>query len=138
MGQTVIDSLPEAIAVFTASGVLAMGNAAYARLWGHDPTTSIATATAIDATTIWAAGCRPSPVWGEIRDFVQSYGDRAPWDGDVEMANGLSLTVRVVPLQGGSTLVGFSGPALDAIPVEDLQADSVGTPAPKVAQAASA
>ncbi|MCU0906412.1 MAG: PAS-domain containing protein [Rhodobacteraceae bacterium] len=132
MGQAVIDSLPDAIAVFTSAGVLAMANAAYVRLWGHDPSTSLATLTAMDATALWASNCQPSPIWGEIRDFVQSYGDRATWDGDARMAGGATLSVRIVPLAGGSTLVGFSGPALDALPVTVATAD------PRLAQAASA
>jgi PAS domain-containing protein len=120
MGQAVIDSLPEAIAVFASSGILAMSNAAYARLWRHDPTTSIATPTVLDANAVWSGACRPSPVWGEVRDFVQTYGDRVTWDAEVRMADGADLMIRVVPLAGGSTLVGFSGPALDALPPLDL------------------
>lgn len=138
MGQTVIDSLPEAIAVFTSAGVLAMANAAYARLWGHDPSVSIATPTALDATALWAQACRPSPIWGEIRDFVQSYGDRAAWDADAQMTAGETLMVRVVPLPGGSTLVGFSGPALDACPPQAVGDDTSEALTPRVPQAVSA
>ena len=138
MGQTVIDSLPEAIAVFTSAGVLAMANAAYARLWGHDPSVSIATPTALDATALWAAACQPSPVWGEIRDYVQSYGDRAAWDGDATMTDGGALAIRVVPLPGGSTLVGFSGPALDALPAPPVEDGDAGQPVLLAPQAVSA
>ena len=53
---------------------------------------------------------------------------------------GAALAVRVVPLPGGSTLVGFSGPALDAVPRDPQQADSIAPAAEpaRMAQVASA
>jgi PAS domain-containing protein len=113
MGQAVLDGLPDAIAVFAPSGVLSLSNAAYARLWKSDPSTSLGTPTVVDATVLWDAACAPSPVWGEIRDFVHTHGDRATWDDRVTTAAGQDLMIRITPLAGGSTMVAFSGPALD-------------------------
>ncbi len=45
LGLSVIDGLDEAIAVFSQSGQLVMSNAAYARLWGHDPASTLGEAT---------------------------------------------------------------------------------------------
>ena len=42
LGQSVIDELDEAVAVFTQSGQLVMSNAAYSALWGHDPAADLA------------------------------------------------------------------------------------------------
>jgi PAS domain-containing protein len=113
MGQAVIDSLTDAIAVFAPSGVLALSNSAYARLWQSDPSRTLGTPTVIDAMALWGDACSPSPVWGEIRDYVHTHGDRAPWDDSVATKAGHEMLVRVTPLAGGSTMVAFSGPALD-------------------------
>lgn len=113
MGQAVLDSLPEAIAVFAPSGVLALSNAAYTRLWNSDPSTTLGTPTVVDATALWNAACLPSPVWGEIRDFVHTHGDRAPWEDRVATRAGPDLDLRITPLAGGATMVAFCGPALD-------------------------
>jgi PAS domain-containing protein len=135
MGQAVMDSLSEAIAVFAPSGVLALSNAAYARLWNNDPSTTLGTPTVIDATALWGDACIPSPIWGEIRDFVHTHGDRAPWDDVVATKAGHDILVRVTPLAGGSTMVGFSGSALDLtsrnpeIPNQSLPTDNALTSA---------
>ena len=108
MGQSVVDAMDEAIAVFTPDGVLTLANEAYARLWGRDPRTTLGDMTATDASRGWMARCEPSPLWGELRDFVGQVGDRAPWSGEARLREGPRLACRVVPLAAGATLVGFS------------------------------
>jgi PAS domain-containing protein len=107
MGQAVIDSLDEAIAVFTADGVLAMTNAAYARLWGHDPNTELSEVLVADATAVWLGRAAPSPAWGDFRDFVRQGQNRTEWSADVILRDGRLLCCRFVPLEGGGTLAGF-------------------------------
>jgi len=119
-GQAVIDSLPEAIAVFSANGSLALSNDAYARLWGADPSTFIGTFGIVEATRSWSEKCAPSPVWGDVRDYAGSFSDRAEWNATVNMRDGRSLSCRFAPLSGGATLVGFSpaeGSGSEALPV---------------------
>ena len=119
IGQSVMDSLADGIAVFAPSGVLALSNTAYARLWNSDPATTLGTPTVIDAMALWAAACEPSPVWGEIRDFIHTHGDRACWDETVVTKTGHDMLIGVTPLAGGSTMVAFSGPALERDSLDD-------------------
>ena len=63
MGQAVIDSLDEAVAVFTAGGALAMTNAAYIDLWAHDPDTELSEMSVGEATALWLARSAPTPIW---------------------------------------------------------------------------
>lgn len=107
MGQSVIDSLDEAIAVFTDSGVLAMTNAAYARLWGHEPDTGLSQISVADTTAIWLDRTAPTPAWGDFRDFARQGQSRAEWSADVILRDGRQLMCRFVPLSGGGTLAGF-------------------------------
>jgi PAS domain-containing protein len=116
MGQAVIDSLDEAMAVFTASGTLAMTNAAYIALWGHDPDGEVREMSVNDATAVWLARCAPSPAWGDFRDFARQGPARAEWAADVMMRDGRPLTCRFVPLAGGATLAAFR-----ALRVEDVR-----------------
>ncbi|MHA6347220.1 PAS-domain containing protein [Roseivivax sp. CAU 1761] len=108
LSQSVIDAFDDAVAVFTASGILAFCNAGYRRLWGNDPDASAADVTVIDATRDWQAQCRPSPVWGELRDFVTPFGERSGWEAEVERLDGAGLTCRVEPIHAGATLVRFT------------------------------
>lgn len=107
MGQAVIDSLDEAVAVFTASGTLAMTNAAYVALWGHDPDSEVRDLSVNDATAVWLTRCAPTPAWGDFRDFARQGPARAEWAADVVMRDGRPLACRFVPLAGGATLAAF-------------------------------
>lgn len=107
MGQSVIDSLDEAVAVFTTGGVLAMTNAAYVDLWQHDPDAELSEISVADATSVWLARCAPTPAWGDFRDFAQQGHSRAEWSADVLLRDGRALGCRFVPLSGGGTLAAF-------------------------------
>lgn len=107
MGQAVIDSLEEAVAVFTPGGVLAMTNASYVDLWGHDPDRDLAEVSVGDATALWLTRSAPTPAWGDFRDFARQGPARAEWSADVTLRDGRPLACRFVPLSGGGTLAAF-------------------------------
>jgi PAS domain-containing protein len=117
MGQAVIDSLEEAVAVFTAGGVLAMTNAAYVDLWSHDPDTQMTEMTVGEATAVWLARSAPTPAWGDFRDFARQGPARAEWSADVLLRDGRALGCRFVPLSDGGTLAAFR-----LLKAEDLRA----------------
>ncbi|MEO0937363.1 MAG: PAS-domain containing protein [Pseudomonadota bacterium] len=103
LGQSLVDSLSDPIAVFTNTGVLTLSNAAYRVLFKVDPDSSFADVTVIDAMRDWQAIAAPSPVWGEIRDFVQDMGERTTWDANVQMQDGTRWTCHLKPIAGGAT-----------------------------------
>ncbi len=107
LGQAVADSLDEAIAVFSPAGVISFSNAAYAALWGTDPTARLAETPVAEATRLWQARSLPSPVWGDVRDFLATGGERAGWGAMVQLNDGRRLRCRFLPLSGGATLAGF-------------------------------
>jgi PAS domain-containing protein len=108
LGQAVIDSLPEAVAVFSPAGVLVLSNSAYARLWGADPSTSLTSLGVNDALAQWAGATQPSPIWARLRDRMESLVNRSEWRDDALMPDGRRLQCRMQPIQGGSTLIGFT------------------------------
>jgi PAS domain-containing protein len=108
LGQSVIDNLDEAIAVFSSAGTLVMSNAAYGALWGLEPATTLGEFGILDSIRHWQQRSHPSPIWGEARDFVHELDERAEWDGRVTLTDGRVLACRFAPLAGDSTLVGFS------------------------------
>ena len=107
LSQSVLDNLDEAVAVFSQNGVLSMVNAAYAGLWGSAPDAKVVDVTVADATRDWSEKCAPTPIWGDLRDYVQDTGQREDWQGQVQMANGRSLSCRFSPIAGGATLATF-------------------------------
>ena len=104
--QSVIDSLEEAIAVFSSSGTLTMSNAAYTHFWG--PSADGMSEVGLQGEMRrWQDRCAPTPVWGDLRGFVDGFGERAEWFEDVVLEGGQVLSCRFTPLPHGATLVGF-------------------------------
>ncbi|MEY4870999.1 MAG: hypothetical protein RLZZ563_329 [Pseudomonadota bacterium] len=107
LGQAVIDSLDDAIAVFSGSGHLVMSNAAYAAFWGHDPAGLVGDIGIRQLAEQWRGASAPTPVWSQAEDFVTLIEDRAPWQAEVRLADGRLIGCRVTPLSGGATMMAF-------------------------------
>lgn len=116
--QSVIDDSEEALAIFARDGRFVLGNAAYRAMWPAEA------ATISEATGLWQGSCAPTPLWGEIRDFVGGYADRGAWTDRVVLQDGSCLVCRMAPLKGGASLVGFvKGTAPVTMPQRDADAD---------------
>lgn len=108
LGRAVLDSLEEAIVVFSASGGLIQFNTAYTQLWDHDPDAAVGETGIVEATHLWQNACVPTPTWGDLRDFVSAPTERAEWSSEVLRKDGTPLMCRFVPLTGHATLVTFT------------------------------
>lgn len=107
LGQSVLDSMDEAVAVLGADGRLIATNTTYAALWGSDPGALLADLGTADLLDAWEAATGPSPVWARARDFLASPRDRRPWQADLALAGGGLLCCHFVPLSRGATLCAF-------------------------------
>ncbi|MEL7027137.1 MAG: PAS-domain containing protein, partial [Pseudomonadota bacterium] len=107
-GRAVLDHFDEAVAVFSGAGILTMANSAYAKLWGDNPMSGIDQIDIADLAKLWSARSLPSPAWERASAFVRTAGAREAWSAEVTLRDGRAVTCRLVPLSGGSTLVGFT------------------------------
>ena len=107
LGQSVIDQMDEAIAVFSETGQLVMSNAAYAGVWGGDPSTSLDDASLRTLCGQWRIQSAPNPVWNALEDFAANQGGRANWRAEVRLLDGRLVDCRFAPLTGGATLTAF-------------------------------
>lgn len=107
-GQGVLDTLPDAIAVFSAAGTLVMTNKAYSDLWQvadsdfvqiHDIRTELMT---------WQMHCAASPIWSELRNFIGTSGERNLWSDQAVLDDGRQISCKAQPISGGMTMVTFS------------------------------
>ena len=105
--QAVLDSLPDALAVFTHTGTLVMTNAAYATLWGDDPQ-SLAHRSMSTEVETWRERTVDTPVWREFLGNGRHISDCKGWSRDVLMTDGRPLRCDASSLGGGMTLVRFS------------------------------
>ena len=122
IGQSLLDSFDEGLAVFAASGVLTFCNTAYRKMWQVDPESSFADTTIMDSLQLWQGACEPNTAWGDLRDFIMTRSERAPWENPVRRKDGTQLLLRVTPVAAGATSVRFDPvsariePALPARP----------------------
>jgi PAS domain-containing protein len=107
LGQAVIDTVDDAIAVFSPSGQLAMSNAAYGRLWGHDHGHGLQSGAIGDLVGFWQSRSAPSPIWQRIADYVTREEDSASWEDVTRLSDGRLIFCEVKPLAGGATLATF-------------------------------
>jgi len=107
LAQSALNTLEQAVAVFSSSGVLAFSNSPYRVMWGLDGECGFNDISVMDASRHWQAASKPTPVWGDLRDFVVQFGERTNWDADVMLKDGRIITCQVIPMAGGATLVLF-------------------------------
>ncbi|MEO0391046.1 MAG: PAS domain-containing protein, partial [Pseudomonadota bacterium] len=108
MGQSLMDSLDDAIVAFSPSGVVTFSNEAYRAVFGVDPEGSFADVTVIDALKDWQGVLRPSPELADIRDFVQNPDNREAWMCHVHGRDGQHWVCYVQPIALGATAVRFA------------------------------
>lgn len=107
LGQSVIDAVEDAVAVFSQGGQLVMSNHAYAQLWQHDPQVLLSEASIATLCAFWRDHAAPTLLWDDASDYVTSAGDREPWEGDVRLLDGRLVSCRFRPLTGNATLITF-------------------------------
>ncbi|MGO4914630.1 PAS-domain containing protein [Pseudogemmobacter sp. W21_MBD1_M6] len=120
LGQAIIDSLAEAIIVFSPNGVVATTNAAFVRLWGLDPDTTFGDMVISDVIAHWKNKSLPSAFWDLALRFVTGQDGRIDCSKDVMLSNGQNLQCRLRPLSGGFSMVSFA--TLSPEPVEKTAA----------------
>jgi PAS domain-containing protein len=107
LGQAVVDSLDEAIAVFSHNGSMVLCNRAYQKLWGCDLAASLSDVTAQDAVGDWSALCSDEALWRRATRYLSSRDDRRQWSVEIDSAEKGRVTCRFAPVSGGAALVGF-------------------------------
>ncbi len=106
--RTTLDYLSEAICVLDTTGALVYANAAFGEIWEFDPKANPETANIVGLTALWGEACKPTPVWGDLREFVTSLDQRASWTSDIELQDGRAFSALFAPLPDGSTLTTFT------------------------------
>ena len=108
--QGVIDSLEDAVAIFSPVGELTFANSAYRSLWDEPEDDPVIAPTVVEASRRWHELTAPTPVWGDFRDFAFQGRERSEWSAQVTLRDGRTVRCRFVPQKAGATLVVFSFP----------------------------
>lgn len=106
--QSAMDAMTDRIAIFGRNGALLQCNAAMKKFAEMED--SVEDVNILEATRKWRSLCRPTPVWGDVRDFVSGQVERAPWSAELVSKSGEALEIHVVPLASGTTMVSMKSP----------------------------
>ncbi|WP_156023458.1 PAS-domain containing protein [Sulfitobacter donghicola] len=108
LGQSLVDTIEDALAVFSQTGSLTFSNKAYDVLWGFQFDSSFAEVTIADAIAMWKEKSSPNPLWQELQDSVMSLEDRMEWEMPVRITGQHPMKCRIVPIASGATVIRFS------------------------------
>ncbi|WP_052700972.1 PAS-domain containing protein [Loktanella sp. S4079] len=106
--QAVLDTVPDAIAVFSGAGNLLISNQAYADLWQTNPALYHEHRALQTEMKVWQNRCTHTRIWSQIRSFTHQVGTREAWSDSTLLDDGRLLTCHTNPIAGGKTLVRFS------------------------------
>ncbi len=120
LSQSLLDSIDDGLAVFSASGVLTFSNAAYRELWQHRPDASFADVTILDALAVWQSQSEENPHWQTADDFIKTFGTRKHWDMPIHLKNGQMITCQIIPITSGATLLRFKASTHFPVPVVNM------------------
>ncbi len=108
LGQSLIDSIPDPLAVFTNTGILSLSNKAYRQMFKVDPDSSFADFTISDAFRDWERAGIQNISDANIQDYVYAGGGRAARDCPLQMQDGTPWTCHLQPIAAGATAIRFS------------------------------
>ena len=107
--EAIIQNLESAVVVFDSLGQLRLSNLAYAALWAETDVqaTNVKGGSIIAASCSWQAACLPTPVWGDLRDYVVTFDGRERWTASIVRHTGDTLQCTVTPLPDSATMICF-------------------------------
>lgn len=108
LSQSLLDTIPDAMAVFSPSGLLTFCNQAYKDLWGVNPDSTFVDVNVADSVAMWRQQTAPNARWSEIETSVLTYGNRNEWNMPLVLSSGTEVTCEVIPIAAAATLIRFS------------------------------
>lgn len=133
--QSALDSLPEAIAVFSPAGTLIMINARYAQLTGM-AVESFTDVAISDEMRRWRNRTNPTPVWDRILRGMDAMSERYHWQDTFRLESGRMMICRHAPLSGGNTLIGLREPSEDFATLDPASESTWSQPRPRAVSGA--
>lgn len=107
LGQATLDSVRDALVVFSPTGKLSLCNRAYRQMWSCEPEQSLDEYGLQDAMQLWRAGSQRTDAWEKLRHHVLDLTARDSWSASVTLESGGLVNLRVTSLHAGYTSVLF-------------------------------
>ncbi len=102
-----LDCLADGVAIFDPAGELVFVNDAFDEIWGCDLAGAVSPVTVVDFSRLLQDMCKPSPAWGDFRQFVLDPSERSQWQADVFLGSGGVVNMTFSPIAGGQVFCEF-------------------------------
>lgn len=103
--QSALNALSDSIAIFSSAGIMTQCNEAMMHDWDVPIASDDTGLNVAEMTRLWQKKCRPTPIWGDIRDCVSAGSERAMWSAEAVLKTGHKVDVQVAPIASGASLV---------------------------------
>ena len=107
INHSLLDSLPQAIAIFSPSGDILSVNRAYQDIWGNDPNTQVQPVSIPSTVAFWQDSCAPFDNWDSIRRTLTRPTLSKDTQGRLTTLSGEQLAYRIAPLSKGASAIVF-------------------------------
>lgn len=120
LGQSVLDAMDEAVAVFSPAGQLILTNRRYVEMWRHAPAETVLGGTLCALLDHWQSLSAPAPLWSEAEAFLAAGPGQGPLCGEVALPDGGHLNCHFSHLPGQHRLARFRiGAGVAQIPMAE-------------------
>lgn len=103
--EALLNTVEDALVVFSSGGVITYSNAAYHQMWEQNPESAFADVTVQDAIVQWQN--KADGNWGQISDFIKTLRSTDTMDVDMTFHDDRQVTARLTPMGAEATLIRF-------------------------------
>lgn len=101
------DSLADGVVIFDQAGEVVFVNEAFDDLWCTDMGGTITPITVVEFTRTLQKRAKPSPAWGDFREFVFQTEDRSQWQTEFHLNSGETVVATFSPISGRQVFCEF-------------------------------
>ncbi|MDG1431247.1 MAG: PAS-domain containing protein [Paracoccaceae bacterium] len=124
INHALLDTLPDALAIFSPNGDILSVNQAYTDLWGENPNTQVAPIPVSAAIKTWSKKCLASDAWAQIIEGLSNVTSTTGISGNICTLTGHKLTYRITPLTKGAIAIRFSSTTTTPSPKISLKSNA--------------
>ena len=106
------ESLAQGVVIFDQAGEVVFVNSVFDEMWGCKLAGALTAVTAQDVSRILQSKCLPSPVWGDLRDFILDNAERSQWQAKATATSGFVVEMTFSPISGGQVFCEFNSTGL--------------------------
>jgi PAS domain-containing protein len=104
--KSTLDTVSAGLVVFDRSGNTVLLNDPLKQSFGPHSTLN----TIQDFSRLMQEIFQPTPIWGDLRQYVEDTNERSAWQADIKTRAGETVLIDVAPVTTGSTLCEFHFP----------------------------